>query len=440
MTNKLIALLTVAACSSDPTTNPTAPDAPAAPAPDAPVATKTACEQLGLTPSAMRTDLAWYGNNRADLTGWLDAVGCASPTYDTAHKPVALWDWDNTISKNDFGDAITYWFVANNKILQPPSQDWHATSSYLTDAAAAALTAACGTTVPAGSPLPTSTNASCADEILSIYDNTVTRANEPAFNAANDRRDVPDYAWTPQLMAGYTHAELQAFATMAITPMLAAAQDATQTIGTTVENGWLRIYDQQKDLIHAAQTRGIDVWIITASPQDVIGTAAAMVGVAFDHVVGIRSMTDANSKTTYRFEGCGPYPDNQDDLIPHIQGKRCFVNKVVFGDTTPNAIQRRPDGQRQVFASADTDADLEFLRDAKYKLVINRNKPDLMCHAYYNEHDTWRVNPIFIEPKAALAAKYPCSTTAFTNELGAGEPTRDEGGNVIPDQADAVHP
>ena len=63
-----------------------------------------------------------------------------------------------------------------------------------------------------------------------------------------------------------------------------------------------------------------------------------------------------------------------------------------------------------------------------------------MCHAYYNENDSWRVNPMFIEPKAARDAAYPCSTTAFTTETGVGEPTRDEGGNIIPDQADAVHP
>ena len=436
MRTKLLLLLAAAACGDN---HATQPDAPVAPPPDAPAPVQTACEKLGLTPSAMRTDLAWYGNNRQDLTTWLDSAGCASAGYDANKKPVALWDWDNTISKNDFGDAITYYMVANNKVLQPPGQDWHATNPYLTDAAATALTAACGTTVAAGLPLPTTTNAGCADEILRIYDNTTTRGGLAAFNAANMRRNVPDYAWTPQLMAGYTHAELQQFTTAAITPMLAAAQGATQTIGTTVENGWLRIYDEQKDLIHAAQTRGYDVWIITASPQDVIGTAAQMVGVPFTRVVGIRSMTDASSKTTYRFEGCGPYPDNQADIIPHIQGKRCFINKVVFGDTTANAILRRPDGQRQVFASADTDADLEFLRDAKYKLVINRNRSDVMCHAYYNEGDSWRVQPIFIGPKAQHAP-YPCSTTAFTTETGAALPTRDEAGNVIPDQVDSVHP
>jgi hypothetical protein len=438
MQNKLVTLLLLAAACSGDGQHPLTPDAPPPPPPDSPPPPVDLCDQ---TPSDLRTDLAWYGDNRATLQGWLDSAGCKSATYDKAHKPIALWDWDNTISKNDFGDAITYYMVANGKVLQPPNQDWQQTSPFLTSAAVSALSAACGTTVAAGQPLPTNTSAyaNCADEILWIYDNSETRAHAAAFLPGNARRNVPDFAWTPQLMAGYTHAELQQFSLAAATPMLAAAEGTTQTIGTTVENGWLRLYDQQKDLIHAAQTRGYDVWIITASPQDTIGAIAPMVGVAYDHVVGIRSMLDGSGKTTYKFEGCGPYPDNQTDVIPHIQGKRCFVNKVVFGDTSATAIERRPDGQRQVFASADTDADLEFLRDANYKLVINRNKPDLMCHAYYNEHDTWRINPIFIGPKAALTAPYSCAT-AFTDETGAPGASRDEGGNLIPDQTDSVHP
>jgi len=437
MTNKLSALLLfAAACGSDSSPAKTTPDAPETP--DAPAVVEK-CDQA---PSPIRTDLAWYGNNAATLQGWLDSAGCKSAAYDKAHKPVALWDWDNTISKNDFGDAITYWFISHGKVLQPPGQDWHATNPYLTDAAAAALTAACGTSIAEGLPLPTDTApyANCADEILHIYDNETTRANEPAFNAANARRMEPAFAWTPQLMAGYTHAEVQAQVSMMMTQMMGAAQDTTQIIGTTTENGWLRIYEEQKDLIHAAQTRGFDVWIITASPQDVIQTAAAMVGVPADHVIGIRSMTDGSGKLKYTFEGCGDVPDDQATIIPYIQGKRCYVNKVAFGDTTANAWQRRPDGQRQFFAAGDSDSDVEFLRDANYKLAINRNKADLMCHAYLNERTSWVVQPMFIEPKAAKSAAYPCSTTAFTNELGASEATRDEGGNVIADQADSVHP
>jgi hypothetical protein len=430
-------LLLIAACGDGAAASPDAAITP--PQPDAPPMQQTVCAQLGLTPAALRTDLAWYGNNRADLQAWVDAGGCSSPTFDPAHKPVATFDWDNTISKQDFGDAMTYWFIANAKVKQPPNKDWHNTSAYLSDAAATALSTACGTTVAVGDPLPTDTNTECADEMLSIYDNEVTRGGVAAFNAVNLRRMEAAYAWTPQLMAGYTHAEVQAFAQTGTTAMLNAAIDATQTIGTTVENGWLRINEQQKDLIHVLQSSGFDVWIITASPQDVIGAMSpSLVDVPFDHVVGIRSMTDSAGKLTYAFEGCGSVPDNQMQLIPTIQGKRCFINKVIYGETT-NAFTRRPDGQRPYFASADTDSDVEFLRDAKYKLVINRNKSDLMCHAYNNENDSWRVNPMFIEPKPEHAA-YPCSTAAFTTETGASEPTRDEGGNIIADQADAVHP
>ncbi len=428
-------LTSLLACSGDDAQSLT-PDAPAA-MPDAPVVQPDPCGTLVAT--AIADDPAWYGTNRATLTSWLDAGGCKSAGYDASKKPVVMFDWDNTISKNDFGDAITFWFIANDKVLQPPGQDWKATSQYMTDAGAAALTAACGTTVAAGQPLPTSTNTACADEMLSMYNDEVTRGGAPAWAGANLRRNEPAYAWTAQLLAGYTHAQIADFTMTATAPQLAAAMGTTQTIGTTPGlNGWLRIYDQQKSLIAAAKSRGFDVWIITASPQDVIGAMAPMAGVATDHVVGIHSLTDANGKLTYRFAGCGEVPDGEASVIPTIQGKRCWINKGVFGDTSATAFQRRPDGKRQYLSVADTDSDVEFLRDATYKLVINRNKADVLCHAYNNEQNSWIVNPMFIGPKAAHAP-FACST-AFMTETGASGPSRDEGGNLIADQADKVHP
>ena len=71
--------------------------------------------------------------------------------------------------------------------------------------------------------------------------------------------------------------------------------------------------------------------------------------------------------------------------------------------------------------------------------MINRNKSELMCHAYYNEGDSWRVNPMFIGPKSAQPA-YACPTTACKDENLVAVPCRDMGGNVIPVQADTVHP
>jgi hypothetical protein len=103
-----------------------------------------------------------------------------------------------------------------------------------------------------------------------------------------------------------------------------------------------------------------------------------MVGIPADHVVGIRSKTDASGKLTYKFEGAA-------------------------------------------------------------RLVINRGKREIMCHAYYNSFDRWRVNPMFIQPRSAGSA-YACSTTACKNEAGVSGPCRDDAGNVIPDQPDTVHP
>jgi phosphoserine phosphatase len=439
MQNKLmtlIALLGAAACGDD--GNPVQPDAATVKA-DAAVDSPP---QSTCTPQALRTDLTWHGTNRADLNAWLASKGCNSAGYNAAKKPVALFDWDNTVSKNDFGDAFTFYLIANNKVLQPPNQDWKQTSAWMTDAGAAALTAACGTTVAAGSPLPTSTDTDCGQEILSMYIDNKTTAGAPtpgavAFAGHNPRWMEPTYAWTAQLAAGYTHAEVQAFADAAITPQLTAAENTTQTVaGRAGLNGWLRIYDQSKDLIAVAKSQGYDVWVITASPQDVIQTFSPLVGIPVDHVIGIHSKTDSAGKLTYKFEGCGTVADDNQSMISYIQGKRCWVNKLVYGDTTATAMQRRPDGQRQIFAAGDSDTDIEFLRDAQYRLVINRNKTEIMCHAYYNSNDGWRINPMFIQPKAMKSSAYTCSTSCYN---GSATPCFDDANNVIPNEPDTVY-
>ena len=103
-------------------------------------------------------------------------------------------------------------------------------------------------------------------------------------------------------------------------------------------------------------------------------------------------------------------------------------------------MQRRPDGQRQVFAAGDSDTDIEFLRDATYKLVINRNKTELMCHAYYNaQRRAGASTRCSSSRRRSRPSPYPCSTTACKNSTGAAVPCRDEAGAVIPDQQDSVY-
>jgi haloacid dehalogenase-like hydrolase len=385
----------------------------------------------------MQPDAAWYGTNLETLTAWLDSRGCETELYRPRQPPVVLLDWDNTVVKNDVGDAITFHLIAHDQVLQPPARDWKRTSGYMTDEAAAALTAACGSDIPAGHPLPTSTNLACADEILGVYIDNHTRGGATAFAGQNFRRIEPAYAWTAQLMAGHTHAEIRKMAYDAALPQLAAPIGTTQIVGTRTVNGWLRIYPQIVDLISAARSRGYTVWVITASPTDVVRSLAPLAGLDPDRVVGIHSMTDHAGRLTYTFEGCGPVPDGNQSIIPYIEGKRCWVNKAVFGDTSIAAIDRRYD-PRQVLGAGDSDTDVDFLRDSTYKLVLNRNKRELMCYAYDNEGDTWRVNPMFLQPRAQQSVPYPCSTTACRVPDGTVAACRDDHGNVIPDQQDTV--
>jgi hypothetical protein len=382
--------------------------------------------------------LEWYGDSLERLQALIDTRGrCSSGAG--FRPPLAVFDWDNTVIKNDVGDAQMFWMLRNGRIRQPAGQDWRATSPYLTDAAAAALGAACGTAVPAGERLPTGTDSDCADEILSVYGSAATTGGAAAFAGWNRRRLEPTYAWLAQLLAGWNQRQVQDFAAAARKENLAAPVGATQTVGSRQVTGYVRYYAQMRDLIATMRRSGFDVWVVSASPQWVVETWADEVGVDEDHVIGIRSVTGAGGRATHDLQGCGDVPDGADSVITYIDGKRCWINQQVLGITGAAAFEQAPAARRQVFGAGDSNTDVTMVRDATaLRLVINRNRAELMCHAYWNADGNWLINPMFVLPRPK-AASYPCSTTAVEDETGARGPAIDDDGTVIPDQEDTVH-
>ena len=126
--------------------------------------------------------------------------------------------------------------------------------------------------------------------------------------------------------------------------------------------------------------------------------------------------------------------------MTYIVGKRCWINKVIYGDTSANAINIRPETERQLFGMGDSDTDTAFLQDATaLKLAINRNAVELMCNAYENQGAKWLINPMFIKPKPARTEGYPCSTTGCRDAAGNRVPCRNADGNIIPDQEDTIY-
>ncbi|WP_328757135.1 haloacid dehalogenase-like hydrolase [Streptomyces sp. NBC_00271] len=393
----------------------------------------------GTRPDCPRLSARWYGDNRAHLQQVIDERGtCAGPNP-SAGRPVAAFDWDNTVTKNDVTDATLAWALGHDKILRPVR--WRDTSQWLTDTADRALTAACGTTTPAGAPLPTSTEPRCADEILEIRENGRTMSGAAAFAGTwNHRRTVPQYAWVPQLFAGRTVAELTSYARSARAQALAAPLGSTRTLGTHTVPAYVRYYDQQRELIRTLQRAGFDVYVVSAGAEPVTEVWSRGVGIDARHTIAIRSVLDRRGRITTRNEGCGGVPATRGEAIPYIDGKRCWINQEIYGVHGAAAWRRQNPRHRTALAAGDADTDVTFVGDATgAHLVLNRNKSELMCRAYDDADGRWVINPMFIGPLPRRPEPYPCAASAYNATGGGGEPVLRDDGSVVPDQKDTVY-
>jgi phosphoserine phosphatase len=372
----------------------------------------------------------WVAPNADRLDVLLESRGRGSPGFDPDHPPVAAFDWDNTMMKNDIGDATLYWMLRNDRVFQPPNRDWSKTSNKLTSAARAALNAGCDSAGEPGQLLATSRSAACADAIVGIYDDGKTPSGEPAWDAQFSLTSNAAYLWTAQLLAGHTMAQARELARAAYDENRRATEGAVQTVGTHSVTGWVRIYPQMAALVRRLQKRGFEVWIVSASPQPFAEVVAGEVGIAEDHVIGVRSLLDADKRLTARVQGCGPSADGEDTIITFNEGKRCWINKVIFGAKPEEQLTRLEPPRRVAFAAGDSDTDIAFVKDADLKLAINRNKPELMCNAHAGHGNSWLIQPMFLSPMPPRAEPYPCSTA----KTAAGQPFVDEAGQPIADQ------
>ncbi|WP_447036367.1 haloacid dehalogenase-like hydrolase [Streptomyces sp. DSM 118878] len=385
--------------------------------------------------------LTWHGDNRAKLQRMIDERGrCSDPRLGHGGKrPVAAFDWDNTITKNDVTDATIAWSLRHDKILRPKS--WKSTSKWMTDAADRALTKACGTKVPVGEPLPTSTDTACADEIFEVREDGKTMSGAGAFAGKWDHRHtVPQYAWVPQIFAGHTVPELESYAAKARKEALAAPIGTQQTVGTHKIPGYVRYYDQQRDLIRTLKKAGFDVYIVSAGSEPVTEVWSKSVGIDRAHTVAIRSVLDREGRITTWNQGCGGVPVNKGEVIPYIDGKRCWINQEIYGVKGKAAWQKQDRAHRIALGGGDADTDVTFVGDATgAHLVLNRNKAEFMCRAYDDADGRWVVNPMFIEPLPRKSGAYPCSTAAYNEHGGDKGPVLRADGSAVPDQRDSVY-
>ncbi|MDO9379421.1 MAG: HAD family hydrolase [Nocardioidaceae bacterium] len=394
------------------------------------------CPQLRLTDQ-------WYGSTGERLQKVIDRVGTCQGSPGRGVRPVAVFDWDNTMMKNDISDQTTFWLLRRSLLRQPAGKDWRTTSRWMTPAAAKALRRACGPLAKPGERLSTGKkdrrSVACADEILSMRLDQETTAGRPGFAGDYDHRRMnAGYAWMAQLMAGRTPAQVREIARDARRVALRARIGDTWRVGSTTQIKWTRYYRPMKDLVRTLKKAGIEPWVISASPElwaDVWGPG---IGVPAKHVVGIRTQVE-DGRVVGHLKGCGGYADGSDQIMPFVEGKRCWVNQEIRGIQGRAALRLAPADVRPVIAAGDASTDITMVADAtRAHVVLNRNGAEIMCQAYANQDGRWLVTPMFIQPLPQLPGRYPCATEGREKRDGSLGPVRGIDGRVIPDQRDAV--
>jgi phosphoserine phosphatase len=397
----------------------------------------TAGPAAAQAPSCPKLTGQWHGDNAARIQAVIDARGtCAGLP---GGRPLAVFDWDNTMIKNDISDQTFFWMLRHDRIRQPANRDWRRTSTWMTRAGAQALRRACGALAAPGERLPTSTNTRCADELLSFRKDAETTGGDAAFAGFDHRRMEGSYAWMAQLMAGLRPQTARAYARAARKLAITRRIGATQKVGSDREVAWVRYYAQQRDLVRTLKAAGFDVWVVSASPEEWADVWGPGIGIDAAHTLGIRTVRE-DGRITTDLKGCGGTADGANEVMTYIDGKRCWINQAILGIQGAAALQPAPEARRQAIAGGDADTDVTMLRDATgIRIVLNRNRTELMCRAYANQDGRWLVNPMFIEPLPRFAEGYPCSTKGYVDAEGEEGPVLgDDGVTPIPDQQDTV--
>ncbi len=332
-------------------------------------------------------DERWSPAVRDRLDAFL--AGCARDRgAATALEPFAVFDWDHTLFHGDIGDALFLYMVSNSLICRPG--DWLRTNPYLTPAALRELTRH----TPAGSgPLPGPGGHRLARELVSIYLHHRTCDQAAAFSGFDPDLTHPSYAWCASLLAGRTPAQVGELARVVLGHLTGRPAGAKGELSGLQWDDWARPASPMLDLARKLEQAGLPVWIVSASPQDVVETCARELGLFPVRVIGVRNRRSPDGTLTAQLESCGP----QDGVIPYCLGKRCWIQRIIAGRTdsgppTPDD----PVGGRLWFAAGDSDGDLAFLQDASgLRLVIAHRDNRSVRMARSDPDGRWLVNPPF---------------------------------------------
>ena len=334
----------------------------------------------------------WPEGPRARLEALITAHGRGSATFDAAHPPLAVFDWDNTSARGDVGD-LAFAYMLDHDLVRWPDSGLDAWGP-LTGAARARILGACPQGLAAGAALPTRGESPCGVALAEIViEGSVDGV--PAFDPAIGPSYRGSYGMMVRAFAGLNAVQVDDVARATIERALAQPIGTRRTIGRATFDDFLRVHEPVHSLADRLRAAGFDVWIVSASFEPIVQRFAEHAGYAADHVIGARLVMGADGT----YQGRHPYEETLGPLITFDEGKRFWIRAAIFHMAPEQALAPTAAGEpRPVLAGGDSDTDYAMLNEATgLRVLFDRGSPRVTCLAR-REHETFVVLPQFIDP------------------------------------------
>ena len=308
---------------------------------------QTAAAPVSLTKPTGLEPGSWLPGNKARLDRLIKQHGRGSAGYDPKRPPVAAFDWDNTMIRNDIGEAVFFRAIREIgfKFDQPGFWDLipeeFGRDSLRADTEAAAR-------LPLAQAQRTPEYLRYRKHFHEVYERV--KKEGPAMGV--------EYGWLVQLMAGFSKEELERFADEAIAAELAKPLGEEDISGFDGDPAPIRIpsgirpFAEMFDLVARLQDAGWDVRIVSATAEWVVARFAARAGIPAGHVHGVRALTRGGRLTTK-------------------------LSQKTWGQGKADVLLRRA-GRAPRLAAGDSNSDLQMLESSKGEsLVVDRGTEPL---------------------------------------------------------------
>jgi phosphoserine phosphatase len=305
---------------------------------------------------------SWLPENRQRLERLIRKYGRGGANWNPEHPPLAAFDWDNTMIRNDVGEAVLYHAIRELRLKYDLGDAfWDLIPKKLGRDAWRASYEALQALPP--------------DHIKQTpeYRRYLKLALAAYQRAKKDRSLKLDLAWRTRLFVGFEVSELEQLADQAIDYELARPlgveyirADAADPLPVKINTG-LRPHREMFDLAAALQAAGWEVRVVSASTEWLAARFAARAGISREHVHGT--------------------------LVRLADGRLTDeVTQKTWGQGKADAVLKHA-GRASLLAAGDSNIDREMLDLSQgEKLVINFGREPLRAYAWLKG---WMLQPPF---------------------------------------------